>query len=143
MHIVYKMFFIILLYFVFKITNGIFFFYNFLDGSEVFDYGFTSSENEIYSQRLEFMPYQEQIHKCPSCQFSSTDSQELVKHVLIHRGEKPYHCPLCPKTFKMKHHVQEHLRTHTGNKRYKCQKCNNAYTKKMFLISHYQKYHPE
>ncbi|XP_044534242.1 zinc finger protein 641 isoform X1 [Gracilinanus agilis] len=56
-------------------------------------------------------------HVCSECGRSFGRRHHLVRHWLIHTGEKPFHCPYCEKSFGQKHHLDRHLLTHQGSLR--------------------------
>ncbi|EFO13230.1 hypothetical protein LOAG_15300, partial [Loa loa] len=47
----------------------------------------------------------------------------LLKHIMIHAGEKLYNCSKCGMNFTWKESLHKHMRTHTGEKPYSCSKC--------------------
>ncbi|MPC96120.1 Zinc finger protein 641 [Portunus trituberculatus] len=52
--------------------------------------------------------------RCPECGkvfYGRNRRQLVVRHRIIHTGEKPFQCPLCFKRMNVKHHLTRHLRT--------------------------------
>lgn len=64
---------------------------------------------------------------CEVCNKSFSQKMHLMRHSLIHTGEKPYSCDQCEKTFIQKVQLKFHKRTHTGEKSYKCDLCEKAF----------------
>ncbi|XP_062978555.1 zinc finger protein 287-like [Elgaria multicarinata webbii] len=47
-------------------------------------------------------------HKCSECAFTSEWLSEVVRHMRIHTGERPYKCPECGKAYRWSSNLRQH-----------------------------------
>ena len=59
-----------------------------------------------------------------NCKFSAKHYKDIVRHLRIHTGEKPFACQYCEKKFDRQDNLKVHKRIHTGEKPYKCTLCS-------------------
>ena len=110
------------------------------------------TKEEMYDEMLKHYQYQKVVeiddvtHKekiTYICKYNEwnkvfTKTWNLLDHVRMHEGIRPFRCKHCPKSFTQKGNLKKHQIQHTiatlkERKRFKCQVCNKGYTEKYNL----------
>lgn len=86
--------------------------------------------------------YERSRYRCRkhACTKAFSRPSQLVRHMAVHMGEKPFKCPDCGRCFGRGSHLETHRRLHTGEKPFKCSACGKSFTQKSGLIVHVRKH---
>ncbi|XP_063152101.1 zinc finger protein 436-like isoform X1 [Candoia aspera] len=79
-----------------------------------------------------------EAHVIPSkeCGEGFGESSDLMKHEIIHSGQKPYVCMECGKSFCQRGQFRIHERIHTGERPFKCTECGKGFSVRGHLTNH-------
>ena len=75
------------------------------------------------------------MKKCNQCDFASSDSRYLRKHLKSHSGEKSNKCNECDSTSIRVNNLRRHLKR-TAEKSKKCNQWDFAYSDPSYLSKH-------
>ena len=66
------------------------------------------------------------LHKCNQCDFASSHTGSLRRHLKTHSGEKSNKCIQCDYASVRASNLRTHMKTHGGKKTKKCNLCDFA-----------------
>ncbi|OMJ68239.1 hypothetical protein SteCoe_34366 [Stentor coeruleus] len=84
-------------------------------------------------------------NECNVCAKAFKEKSKLMRHMLVHTGEKPFPCEFCGKCFSVDYNLRTHIRIHTGEKPFQCniEGCVKSFTQSGNLKAHVTTKHAE
>lgn len=78
------------------------------------------------------------LTQCEVCNKNFKEKSKLIRHMLVHTGEKPHRCVVCGKAFSVDYNLRTHMRIHTGEKPFKCEveTCGKTFAQSGNLKTH-------
>ena len=81
----------------------------------------------------------ERCHTCEICGKSFYRNNELLAHLHVHTGHKPFLCNFCGLSFRDRSCKKRHEDIHTGLTRYQCHRCGKGYARRDHYRLHVNK----
>ena len=78
----------------------------------------------------------ERPYKCKFCDAAFVQVTALRGHETIHTGQKNFICDVCGKKFAIKDRLRLHMRIHTGEKPHQCKQCDLTFARKSQVSQH-------
>ncbi|KAK9887302.1 hypothetical protein WA026_021610 [Henosepilachna vigintioctopunctata] len=75
-------------------------------------------------------------HSCTICEKSFSQKGNLMRHLRMHEGVKPFTCELCGHKFEQKANLKKHLDAHSDKKDFVRYERHKAFVQKANLVQH-------
>jgi uncharacterized Zn-finger protein len=76
--------------------------------------------------------------QCSVCGSIFPEASQLLVHLRIHSGAKPFMCAECGRQFTRRGHLGRHMRLHSGEKPFMCNRCACQFARADHLRRHMQ-----
>lgn len=107
------------------------------------DWPGTGRTDEKSTSRQFPHPKEEALGKnqCKICGKCFSLKGNLVKHVNLHSGNKPFRCKTCDKCFALRGNLVKHEKLHIGHKLFRCDLCGKCFATRGNLVKHNERIH--
>eukprot|EP00479_Gromia_sphaerica_P012430 TRINITY_DN655_c0_g1_i1.p1 TRINITY_DN655_c0_g1~~TRINITY_DN655_c0_g1_i1.p1 ORF type:complete len:300 (+),score=73.07 TRINITY_DN655_c0_g1_i1:112-1011(+) len=75
-------------------------------------------------------------HACPICHKTFSRKGNMVRHLKLHQGIKPFECEECLKRFSTRCNLESHRKTHSKQPLTTCEFCGRQFRRIAFLRRH-------
>lgn len=81
--------------------------------------------------------------KCPLCEKSFKNKQDLASHIRCHKDIRKYMCDVCGKRFRSQSHMAYHRYSHFEERNFHCDKCSQSFKSPHILKTHRNTVHSD
>ncbi|XP_052862988.1 zinc finger protein 37-like [Anopheles cruzii] len=93
------------------------------------------------NEHVKFQHRKEEPYECNECTKQFLRKDDLMRHMIIHTGDKHFECPTCDKRFAVKASLTLHMKTHIVENPVQCKLCHGNFIRADCLLRHMKSKH--